>query len=93
MTEKSLDTYSSLTYNKPMSTKRRNQRLIFRLSEIRKLRGYNLDSLAEKTGLSRSGLGDLESGRNAMMSDDTLVILCDTLKVKPGELLDIAPAP
>lgn len=73
-----------------MKRKRRNPKLIFRLAELRKERGLTLDDLAQNPKLSRSGLGDLETGRNAMPSDETLLALCQELRIRPGDLIDLA---
>jgi transcriptional regulator with XRE-family HTH domain len=76
-----------------MSKRRRNPRLIFNLPAIRKERGLTLDALSDLTRVPRSTLGDLETGRNAMPSDDNMIALCDGLKVTPGQLFDVAKTP
>jgi transcriptional regulator with XRE-family HTH domain len=73
-----------------MNAKRRNPRLIFNLPTIRKERGLTLDEMAEITGVPKSTLGDLETGRNAMPSDNNMVAICEGLKIHPGKLFDLA---
>jgi transcriptional regulator with XRE-family HTH domain len=73
-----------------MST-RRNPRVVFQLRAIRKQRRMTLKEISEQINLSISGLSDLERGQNGLPSADTLVKLCDLLKVKPGQLIEILP--
>ena len=68
---------------------RRTPRLSFRLAAIRAERRLSLKDLSEKTGLKRSTLCDLETGRHSMPSDTSLVALCDALCVTPGELFAV----
>jgi transcriptional regulator with XRE-family HTH domain len=50
------------------------------ISKFRKLKGFTQQQLAELIGLSRSGLADIESGRNNVYAD-TLVKIANALQV------------
>ena len=57
-----------------------------RVRALRRDQGMTQETLAEKVGLSTSFLGHIERG-SRIASLETLVMLCNTLKVSPQELL------
>ncbi len=61
-----------------------------RLRELRESAGLTQQELAEKAALTKDGVAQLESGRRSP-SWETVVALCQALKVGPGDFLK-APA-
>lgn len=57
-----------------------------RIRTVRRQRGLTQEELAEQVGISASFLGHLERGTR-VASLETLVALCNTLKVTPDYLL------
>ena len=57
-----------------------------RIRTVRRQRGLTQEELAEQVGISASFLGHLERGTR-VASLETLVALCNTLKVNPDYLL------
>ncbi len=70
---------------------RRNPRIDFLLPAIRKQRDLTLKDVQSLTGVPVSTLSDLETGKNAMPSDDTLVALCDGLGVQTSDIISVNP--
>lgn len=56
-----------------------------RIKKFRKKANLTQEQLAEKIGLSRNGLSNLECGNNKL-SYKTLIQLCDALEICPCEL-------
>ena len=56
------------------------------LAEARKRAGYSQESLAWASGLHRTQIGKLEAGERVPRID-TLLLLAQTMKVDPAELL------
>jgi transcriptional regulator with XRE-family HTH domain len=59
---------------------------VSRIKEIRKLRQITQQELAEKLGITQSGVQKLESGRNDLTTK-MMRKLADALEVEPWELL------
>lgn len=57
-----------------------------KIRDVRRSQGLTQELLAEKVGLSASFLGHIERGTR-VASLDTLVLLCNTLKISPEYLL------
>lgn len=55
------------------------------LARVRRSRNVSQDALALATGFSRDTVGKLERGQR-LPRLDTLMILCDVLKVDPNDL-------
>ncbi len=57
-----------------------------RIRQVRKAKGWSQDELAKKCGISMSFLGHIERGTR-IMSMETFVNICDSLKTGADELL------
>lgn len=74
-----------------MNQHRRHPRLDFRLRRLRHERKLTLAQVSTLTGLSDSTLSDLETGKNALPDQMTLLALCDGLRVNVSELFMVLP--
>lgn len=62
------------------------QKLVGRnIRRLRAARGFTQDAFADRAGLNRSHMGEIERGESNM-TIQTLKIIADTLKVKISEL-------
>lgn len=52
------------------------------LTKLRKAKGFTIQQLAEMVGMSRTFLGEIESGVKLRLGADVLFDLCDALGVK-----------
>jgi len=59
-----------------------------RIAQIRKLRGFSQDALAQAMGVSRKQITDYETGK-AHLNDEMVIRLALTLKVPTDELLGL----
>lgn len=62
------------------------------LRRLRRQAGLSQSALGEKAGLHRTEIALLEAQKRAPKLD-TFVLLCQGLKVQPGQLLDGLPFP
>ena len=62
------------------------QQLGARIRELRLKRGWSQEVLADRSGLHRSHMGEIERGR-ANMTLATLLIIASTLQTTPSALL------
>lgn len=62
--------------------------LVVRIAEMRNAKGWTIDQLAEKSGVSRATIIRLEQGHTRQVHLDTLEGLARALGVAPGLLLD-----
>jgi len=60
--------------------------LNFKLREMRKEENLTQEELAEKSGVSRVTISQIESGQTNCVKTDTLVKLADALNKKVGDL-------
>ena len=61
-------------------------KLNFKLREMRKEENLTQEELAEKSGVSRVTISQIESGQTNCVKTDTLVKLADALNKKVGDL-------
>ncbi|CAJ61384.1 MULTISPECIES: helix-turn-helix transcriptional regulator [Frankia] len=67
------------------------QRVRERLRAIRQLRGLTQQQVADRCGLTRTAVTDLESGRRRDISLGQALIIASALDVDLGRLLDPEP--
>lgn len=53
--------------------------IITKLEETMKLKGFNVKTLAEATGMHRNGISKIINNRNSGIEFDTLIKLCEVL--------------
>ena len=63
-----------------------------RIRQVRKIKGWSQDALAQKCGISMSFLGHIERGTR-IMSLETFVNICQALEADADELLWGVPHP
>lgn len=61
-----------------------------RITEIREAKGYTINSLANKTGISQSYLRDLELGYKTNPSVEIIYLVCNALNVDLSEFFNSA---
>lgn len=79
----------TVPHNFSMAKVLRQRRRIF-LKQWRIYRGLTQEQLAERTGLSVSGISQLENGKQGY-SDESLELLADALNCEPGHILNVDP--
>jgi len=62
-----------------------------RLKELREARGWTQLELAGRAGIRQATISEMETGRARRIGLDTIDRLARTLKVQPGELLELVP--
>lgn len=70
---------------------RRHPDLNFRLLEIMDERGLTYTDLSRMTGIPASTLSDMGRGLIAVPGSDHIVVLCRSLSISVGELLQLRP--
>ncbi len=69
----------------------RVERLVSRLREIRKIRGYSQHELAARSGLDRNQIANIEIGRRQEIRLSEVLLLADALDVDLADLLSPEP--
>ena len=69
------------------------ERLGQRLRRVREERGYTLDQLRQKTGVSVATLSRIERGGSKEVDAGTLVALCEWMGSRPAEFSSTAEPP
>lgn len=57
-----------------------------RLREIRQLRGLTQEELSSKSGVSRTTIGEIESGKKVVVTNVTLEKISNALEVKVTDI-------
>lgn len=70
-----------------MNTEKKEARVSARLRKLRIEREMSQDTLALKAGLERKTINRIENGHYSP-SLQSLILLCNALKVKPSEVLE-----
>lgn len=74
---------------KKVTPRFRQRRRIF-LKEWREYRGLTQEQLAERVGMSKSNVSQLEQGRQGY-SQDGLEALAEALQCDPGQIINVDP--
>jgi len=63
--------------------------IIIRLSELLKEKGVTSKELCEYVGITEANMSILRSGKAKGIRFDTLIKICEYLKCKPGDIIDV----
>lgn len=78
-----------MTHESTLQNRDRFIQLGIQISSFRKMKGMSQDQLAEKAGISRSFLSNIEApGINQPFSLDVFFKIADALQVSPSILID-----
>lgn len=83
------DAAENLSMTRRPHPKPKTRRRIF-LQEWRKYRGLTQEQLAERVGMSKGNISQLEANRQGY-SQEGLEALADALQCEPGQLLSVDP--